>query len=158
MEISQERKIILQTAAGNDIPNVQPSELSRLDEVDGRELDRKYRTSVKPRTYPIPRYNCHGMTFASRRTEISALWAIDKIIEEDGYEEVEPDHVLPGDVIVYYKGDEILHSGIVIALPEKGDYGMPRVCSKWGKWREFSHQANMCPYDCTKLRYYRVTK
>jgi hypothetical protein len=45
------------------------------------------------------RYNCHGLTFANRRSWISELSEIPKILHDDGYTQVRDEDVLPGDIV-----------------------------------------------------------
>src|SRR3972149_1987902 len=53
---------------------------------------------------PSPVYNCHGLTFASRRTAIFEHREIMKILSEDDYQEVENENdVQIGDIIIYYE-------------------------------------------------------
>ena len=96
------------------------------------------------------------MTFASRRTGIFERAVINQILDEDGYVEVSASQVLPGDVIIYFAPDgDTEHSGIVVSAPTI-DLGIPQVVSKWGKYSEFVHWANSCPYTFAKARYYRI--
>jgi hypothetical protein len=46
-------------------------------------------------------YNCHGLTFASRRTRI---YDVQQVLAEDAYEHIPLNEVEPGDVIVYFYG------------------------------------------------------
>jgi hypothetical protein len=106
---------------------------------------------------PSPIYNCHGFTFASRRTAICEHEEIMKIISEDDYRMVEnEDDVQIGDIITYWdkeKGD-VEHSGLVVG--KEGKY--PLVLSKWGRGKEVLHLYCVCPYDATMVRYYRVSR
>jgi hypothetical protein len=81
-----------------------------------------------------------------------------KILDHDGYEVVRSSEVLPGDVILYpgEKGD-IEHSGIVVEAPS-GEFKIPKVVSKWGKFRELIHMANQCPYNYLAATYYRIKR
>lgn len=97
------------------------------------------------------------MTFASRRTGIYETSVIEQILHEDGYAEVSSNEVLPGDVIIYYSSDgDAEHSGIVIS--EKDEIlRIPKVVSKWGRYAEFVHWANQCPYSFVNARYFRIS-
>ena len=88
-------------------------------------------------------YNCHGLVFASHRTQVDDN-SIQMILDDDSYEEVKIAEVLPGDVIVYLNSDgDITHSGIVV---EKIDAPLfIRVCSKWGKGPEILHAFGEVP-------------
>jgi hypothetical protein len=52
-------------------------------------------------TEPTYIYNCHGLTFASRRTAINDPVAVRKILAEDEYIRVPQGDTLPGDVVIY---------------------------------------------------------
>jgi hypothetical protein len=102
-------------------------------------------------------YNCHGMVFACRRTNIDDPKEVQKIILQDEYMPVETVNVLPGDIIIYYSNDgDAEHSGIVISRPEPGSFYIPIVISKWGLLEEYIHAANQCPYTFANAKYYRI--
>lgn len=108
------------------------------------------------RTGPTASYNCHGLAFACRRTEVNSPDAIRLILQDDLYHEVAAADVMPGDVVLYFAEDgDAEHSGIVVGEPDEV-FGIPRVVSKWGKGGEFVHRANQCPYNFAGAKYYRV--
>ena len=153
----KESAIALQTRNRNNIPNSQSHEISAFEKAQAPYYERKF-PHVKFRTPPNPIYNCHGLTFASKRTGISLTNALQTIIHDDGYTIVNRDEVLPGDIIIYYSEDgDIEHSGIVVSERDK-QWKMPLVVSKWGKYSEVVHLAYDCPYTMANARYYRVTK
>ncbi len=149
--------IALQTARGNPVDNIQLQEISISELNLGEDLERKFSLGALPRTGPTPRYNCHGLTFANRRTCITEDDAVALILSDDDYIEVPREEVMQGDVIVYYndKG-AYYHSGIVLTKPAPDNMWVPRVCSKWGKGRELVHAGNHSPYGFN-VRYYRVS-
>ena len=100
------------------------------------------------------KYNCHGLTFASRRTRILDPAEIAKILREDEYSEVAFTDVLPGDIVVYYKDGDLEHSGIVVSVD---NFHVPTILSKWGSVHEVVHKVSQCPYDPANARYYRIT-
>jgi hypothetical protein len=155
---TRERKITLQTSQGTEVPNSQLREYSTYDLNYSSQIEKNHPAATF-RTPPIPIYNCHGLTFASKRTCIFNIQSIQTILDEDGYVEIENvDDVLPGDVILYYSADgDIEHSGIVVTKPDK-HLKIPMVVSKWGKYKEVFHSANDSPYIWTHIKYYRVTK
>jgi len=106
------------------------------------------------RTKVLTHYNCHGLTFASRRTRIWKSPELQHILVEDGYEELPREQVLAGDVIVYFHDGDAEHSGIVVGITGT-DF---RVVSKWGFGEEVEHWEYQCPYDPTGVKYYRVKK
>ena len=96
---------------------------------------------------PTGRYNCHGLVFASRRTNIpppNIDYSIDDLLNHDGYRRVSRAPRV-GDVAVYRndKGS-IEHTGIVC----NADPGMltPRIWSMWGGLGEFVHAPSATPY------------
>lgn len=129
--------IRLQTARGTDISNDQWTEISTYERNWAATLATPHR---QIRTALSPTYNCHGLTFASRRTRVFDTPEVQLILGDDSYTEVPIETVLPGDVIVYYADDgQITHSGIVVANPDQ----IPRtpvIVSKWGSGPEIVHR------------------
>lgn len=105
-----------------------------------------------------PRYNCHGLTFASRRTAIHEDDDIHSILYEDGYKEVDITEVSPGDVAIYYTNEGTIdHSALVVSKPLP-PLNMPVVCSKWGViGPEVVHMLTNCPdYAVSNIHYFRI--
>jgi hypothetical protein len=135
------------------------------EQYPGLERDKLFEANViaLQKTYPdliirnIPTdcYNCHGMTFASRRTGIYEPEEIKKILEHDNYKLINNiEDVLPGDVIIYYAPDgDIEHSGLIIE--KANELKVPKVLSKWGMLYEVIHYAFLCPYNTENIHYYR---
>ncbi len=121
------------------------------DAILTEDYKRKYPSGCHRPISPSRKYNCHGLTFASRRTWIWAPAEIAKILHDDDYEAVKPQDVLPGDVVVYFTDGDAEHSGIVV-----GSEVVPIILSKWGPAHEVIHRVNECPYDATQISYYRV--
>lgn len=155
--VQQARSIHLETRRGTSILNSQSPVIATWQAAQLSKLQRDY-PKVVQRTGPSGFYNCHGLVFASRRTEVYS-GEVHKILNEDGYSEVELPSVKPGDVILYFDSDgDIEHSGIVVSAPNPDSLRIPKVVSKWGAWREVIHFANDCPYTFTDARYYRVVE
>lgn len=152
------RSIVTQTSAGHAIDNAQGDEISATELAQGTAQLAGYGPRIEIRSSPNPRYNCHGMTFASRRTQVFETDEIEKILHDDKYEEVSLDEVLPGDVVLYFdeSGYDIEHSGVVVTRPTPETLRIPHVYSKWGKGPEVIHPLNGCPYNPSRVRYYRV--
>lgn len=102
---------------------------------------------------PSATYNCHGLTFASRRACVPEPQDVAMILKEDRYIDVSSENVIPGDIIIYYESGEIEHSGIVVWV---GEYS-PIILSKWGQLNEVLHSADLCPYSFSGARYFRMT-
>jgi hypothetical protein len=144
--------IRLQTAKATDIPNLQFSEVSAYERNWSGSLPSKY-PEVVFRTDVSGTYNCHGLTFASRRTRIPDSPSIALIINHDRYELIK-DHrdVKPGDVVIYYGSDgDPSHSGIVlentppVLLEDTPPVYSPLVLSKWGSGPEAIHSLRDVP-------------
>lgn len=129
--------IRLQTAKGRDIPNNQIAEISAFERNYSAELEKRFH---KARFFggTSGQYNCHDLTFASRRARIWELPIVVQVLEDDGFREIEIVHTRPGDVIVYFTDDgEPSHSGIVTR--NDGEVRVPFVWSKWGSGPEVEH-------------------
>jgi hypothetical protein len=150
--------IQLQTSLGNDIPNEQASELTAFDLRSNRDLPLKHKFA-KFRTNPIPRYNCHGLTFASRRTRIFEDRVVRLILKDDSYVKISSSEVSAGDIVVYIGVDgEIDHSGIIVQHSRDPIEGH-LVLSKWGGGAEVIHRLHDVPEVYGKrIEYYRCDK
>lgn len=138
------KRIRLETSKGNGIDNYQGSEISQCERNWAASIPKDY-PRAKPRTGMSPLYNCHGLTFASRRTTIDDPKEIQRIIAEDQWQEI-PNiaDVLPGDVVIYFSDDgEANHSGVVVTYDP--EIKLPMICSKWGGAGEFIHEIDHCP-------------
>jgi len=93
----------LGTRLNSDIQNT----LNREASDDGmklqcNDLKKEYSGADHSPLGPTKSYNCHGMTFATRRTAIEYAEEINKILDEDDYEEVAAKEVIVGDIALYY--------------------------------------------------------
>ena len=112
------RSIALATRTGREVPNVQdpdlpPHQVARCLESCKRRFPR-----AELRRLPTGCYNCHGLTFASRRTQILDPGAIVDIIGDDGYRRIRLGAVMQGDLAVYYDGREITHTGVIVGVEQ----------------------------------------
>ncbi|MBN1422401.1 MAG: hypothetical protein JXP34_26735 [Planctomycetes bacterium] len=150
--------ILTQTRMGWDIPNTQSFDSGLTDQCQLEDQKLKYK-KAEFRTGLIPIFNCHGLTFAARRTAISDTSAVRRILKEDCYTRISPDQVQPGDIILYTSSTDgdLEHSGVVIALPDERPL-VPKILSKWGFGAEVLHWANDCPYDFSQAAYYRIRR
>ena len=158
MTISEEppKSIIVQTRKGSDIKNTQdyvPFAFGKLLEL--KDLKSKFPfVTIKGKENSL--YNCHGLTFASKRTWIQELADLQMILKEDDYKEIPSNQTLPGDIVLYYSDDgDIEHSGILVDVNEGGDVRVPRIISKWGDGYEVIHVFSDCPYNFSNVKYYR---
>lgn len=151
--------IVLQTRLRKEIDNLQPWEYSGFE---WKQLDvepTKYEPLGAYRVNDIcPVYNCHGLTFASRRTQVASETAtIAMILEDDGFEEIPERDAKIGNVVVYYEDNgRPEHSGIVIGRQPAFD--IPLIWSKWGKGYEVVHPLGACLWGGMTKRFYRISK
>lgn len=146
--------IVVQTRLKRAIANQQKS-ITSWDRAQFADLERQY-PGARERCQATGLFNCHGLTFASRRTCIADAQDVRTILSDDNYVEIRQADTLPGDVVIYEgeRGD-VEHSGIVVE-PGDATFGIPRVVSKWGAYKELIHSANNCPYNYAGARYYRI--
>jgi hypothetical protein len=150
--------IILETSQGTQLENSRKGEITLNDKFYHDKLERQYGSSSRERTPPVVSYNCHGLTFAVRRTGIHQENMLKILLADDAYVEiVDRKKVLPGDTIIYYGEDgDIIHSGIVVEEPTEEHYWIPLVVSKWAKYKELVHRATQCPYGTGYQKFYRT--
>jgi hypothetical protein len=157
--------IELQTRAGNSIPNTQVWEYSRLDWHLLDESLIRFKDAERV-SEACPVYNCHGLTFGSRRTQVGL--PVHSILDDDGFDKIASEKdVRPGDIVVYFDArGEIAHSGFVVWRNKVELVGgvksvIPMVWSKWGKGYEMIHAVGACPYygeEGEVFAYYRLKR
>lgn len=145
----------LHTRCENQIENTIDRRAVRAgDAIASADFKKKYIQAIHRPTAPSRKYNCHGLTFASRRTWVEKPQEVTKILADDDYVQVEASEVLPGDVAVYKTQGVIEHSGVVVSVKD----GVPQILSKWAALHEAVHRARECPYfDCEEITYHRIT-
>lgn len=160
--------IKLCTRAGNPIDNTQTWQHSKFEWNQlGEDLKRfKNATPLGDPSEACPVYNCHGLTFGSRRTQVGN--AVLPILADDGFEILKSEKdVRTGDVVIYSdRRGEVVHSGFIVFSKEiEIVFGtttvIPMVWSKWGKAQEFLHAIEDCPFigeEGTQITYYRLRK
>jgi len=143
----------LHTRCENQVENEISREPVRAgDRLYSERLKTSYPNGRHRPVEPSRKYNCHGLTFAARRTWIWKPSEIAKILKDDEYERINVDDVLPGDIAVYYTNGDAEHSGVVV---NRGEI-VPIVVSKWGPNHEVIHRVHECPYDAAEILYYRI--
>ena len=149
--------ISLCTRTGREIPNAQDPDAAPYEVERWRALHRKSFATASERRPPTGQYNCHGLTFANRRTGIYDPLDVQAILKDDGFRRVRLSEVQPGDIAVYHDGGEIEHTGIVLEVvegyPEGSNLRAARVLSKWGQAGEYTHMAGDAPYSKQHLTY-----
>lgn len=123
------------------------------------------------RNLPTICYNCHGLSFATRRGWLND---VSTVLSEESYRKLEmgEDELISGDIIAYYKrnrdGLRINHTGIVCVdasraindyLDSGNDYTI-KVVSKWGALGEYLHFYDKNPYyiDDTLVEFFRYQR
>jgi len=148
------RELKLQTRLGNDIVNCQGIMKNPITKQQIEDLKNRYHP-ISIRTCPSSIYNCHGLTFAARRTWIAENDEIYKILHEDDYQQIQEGDILPSDSVVYFDNDSfVIHSGIVV--DKNKVFNVPIICSKWGHFFEAIHLLGSCPYQADNVKYYRI--
>ena len=156
LNIYADISLALETRKGSKIKNFHCRKLPE----DGDILRvRAFRTSFPDAIHrpsdPSPGYNCHGLTFGSRRTGINEPSDVRRILTDDGYRVLKSeDKIFPGDIAIYVQDGEISHSGIVVWLQNE----TPLILSKWGRYHEAIHKPMDCPYNESTVGYYRLDR
>jgi hypothetical protein len=113
---------------------------------------------IKRLTGPSETYNCHGLVFASRRTNIPPVGTdvpVRQILAEDSYQQVLTPQV--GDVAVYVSEREVDHTGLVIQVdPNPALISGIWIWSMWGGLGEFVHPVNFSPYSAQNIEHWRI--
>ena len=162
MLLDRSRTLSLQTRLGRDIENVQEMEYTAHQQKMQEGLLRQAQPTVVAasvrRREASSIYNCHGLTFASRRTGITEERVVNMILADDGYREISLKRALPGDIVLYYSEQGLAHSGVVVQVPGTGFLAPVRVVSKWGRGAEYIHDILIHPYpDVTQVKCFRET-
>lgn len=162
-DLELQKSIKVQLYEYNQVSILDGSPVHKKILQDDLDSARKSDSNCIRRNIPTACYNCHGLTFASRRGWLNDA---DLIIKFEGYSYRElsnNDKILAGDVICYYKGGSISHSGIVVdgnsylyneIITSKSSV---KILSKWGAMGEFIHDHDKSPYGVVFkiLRYNR---
>lgn len=145
--------ITLQTAKGRVVRNEQRCPWSKTDQPTRDRLDESKALrfpNAKRRRAATEKYNCHGMSFANRRTGIWSSDPIPMILEDDGFRAIAASQVHVGDLVVYYYlGALFWHTGIVVDVPKIDSPEAEKrmtVMSKWGELGEYIHSVGDDPY------------
>jgi len=151
-------QIALETTKKSPIANKRPI-LPAVYRIAEEEVPASDRLNTIKRTASDPTYNCHGLTFSSRRTTIEDASQVSLILAEEPYQEVlDLKCVLPGDIVAYYEKGSITHTGIVVANEPVGEtFRRVLILSKWGGGFEAIHLVDDCTYSRTSdgRKYFR---
>lgn len=153
-------RINLATRLNVDIDNEINWEPVTLRDIRLFEDARRRHPNAVPRNTKVTyTYNCHGLTFASRRTQVSVSNEVAQVLAMDDYLPVRLTDVAVGDIVIYRAQEtgEIEHSGIVVDPGRGGNLiQIPLILSKWGSGKEMIHKSNDCPYVPATIEYYRI--
>lgn len=149
-----DQDILLDTSLGRAIPNAQARTIQHPLAAKALEESITFPSALRLAT--DPQYNCHGLTLAGRRAGVHEDAEVTRVLQEDGFAVIEREHVLPGDLAIYYSDTGIDHSALVVTKPEAPGY-IPFVVSKWGVFGpEVFHLATTTPgYSTSRIIYYR---
>lgn len=155
------KALALETRLGSQIENeMDPEPLPAGSVAEAQDMKAKYPACIHRQTEVTAAYNCHGLTFAARRTQIFDPSAVRMILKEDGYHQVAASaEVSAGDIVIYVDrptGD-ITHSGIVVERGA-GLPSIPKILSKWGACHEVVHPVNFNPYMPASIEYWRIVR
>ena len=164
MNPTPNRSLELQSYNGNNIFNYidadPSSRMIALERQHNPYLNTNLSSAVEL-SPPTGRYNCHGLVFASRRTNLDSPGQpvnIDDLLNWDFYECIVTPPQL-GDIVVYRhrKTMEIDHTGFICRVEKIGKTPIIFVWSKWGALGEFEHRVKHCTYfnDC-EIEYWRL--
>jgi len=122
------KSIIVQTRKGSDIKNEQvETAFSFGGLMELEDLKRDF-PNATIRGQKGSLYNCHGLTFASKRTGIYELADLQMILKEDDYHEIHFNETLPGDIVLYFSEDgDVEHSGVLVDVNEGSDIRIPKI-------------------------------
>src|SRR6266571_3829480 len=106
---------------------------------------------------PSGRYNCHGLVFGSRRTNIPSIsmltYSLAGLLQAELY--VQTGHAQLGDIVAYRDdANDIVHTGIVSRVERFGNSQVVMVWSKWGSLEECEHHLLATPYSGTQIEFW----
>ncbi len=156
-----DRELKLEAYNGRHIPNyidIEPSDNSVA--LARNSFQRLLLSATTPLGPPTGRYNCHGLVFGSRRTNIPPAGMpeeISSILDADQFERVQSPQV--GDIVIY-RNEKMAaeHSGFVSRIDSIGIEKVIFVWSMWGGLGEFEHRERATPYDDCTLEYWRLKR
>ncbi len=152
--IPHERRtfICMQTFRKTCIPNEQRTMLISDDEQTALRVESSYGNKFRGEATPM--YNCHGLTFACRRTGIYDEEVLETILREEYREIRHRKDVLSGDVVIYRNEGIIVHSGMILSVESNGLF--IRVLSKEPRYKEIEHQVDFTPHIGADKKFYRI--
>jgi len=157
------RSIPLTTYLGNQIPNAidvdaTPGMVAFARQQHNALINTVGVWEVGP---PSGRYNCHGLVFASRRTNIppaglASAGLIEMILREDQFYPIPEADAREGDIALWRSERDVEHTGIVCRV-ERDPFRVVFVWSMWGGLGEFVHNLACTPYNWCQVEFWRMT-
>ncbi len=145
-------EIPLATRLGNRIENELPPPPDQTTLVAHRRISEAFK-EWKERAALAVGYNCAGHVWASRRTAIYEPSEWNKILTDDFYDDVDPNDVREGDLVIYYDKESFLHVGEIIAVDTiqgfriSSSAPIPKILSKWDQYSgEYIHSLRDVPF------------
>jgi hypothetical protein len=161
--VLRKQELALYTRLANQVSNeFDPSQPNPQDQHKCDVWARRYNRAIRRTLAPSYGYNCHGLTFGARRTQVWSSSEVEHIVKEDGYVQINVADALPGDIAIYYSLEEpieIEHSAVVVEKRTiKDDLRAPLVVSKWGPCEEYIHWYMECPYVNVSVKFFRLPR
>lgn len=153
---SKPETIEMQTSKRNPIKNEQYFEITQLERNNALGCEHDFKSNYIGE--PSRKYNCHGLTFASKRTGIYEDAEIIRILEDEYIEIKSPSLVIVGDIVIYYSLPIISHSALVVQV-ENNAIPLIKVLSKTRDWKEIVHNVHDSPYKQLRdyeIKYFRI--
>ena len=124
----------------------------RSNELIGLMKDNDKR-NVKVQAVTEHDYNCVGMIFCGRQESVD-ISQVNDILRHDGYNRIDKENVVAGDLVLYILENLFSHIGIVSCV---STFDL-RVLSKWGKDGEFEHDYREVPEHLGIPKYFYTTR
>jgi hypothetical protein len=148
-------EIRLDTHTQKHIPNAQYRNVTKI--AVAMEIKQEKEFNAKYHGEASGVYNCHGLTFANRRTGIYEDSALNLILTEEYQEIRNRKDVAVGDVAVYYENEGIMHSAVVIQVDRGLELNSIFVLSKSRSFKEIIHAVDNAPAEYGRIkRFYRM--
>lgn len=109
--------------------------------------------NLEVRSLSEDKYNCVGMIFCSRTANVD-IKHIDEILTQDGYNLIEKEKVVAGDLVLYTFENKYSHIGMVSCVSRLD----LKVISKWGKDGEVEHEYRDVPFHLGEPAYFYTTR
>lgn len=146
--------IVIQTRKGRNLPIIRrPEEPLRMQQAYKKRFAGQFPDALMRRD-ATGEYNCYGLVFAIRRAWVVEE-GVDMVVADDGLKRLRNEaDVMPGDVVFYREGNEVVHVACVLRVDNIGRIRVPYVLSKWGSGPEYMHSVARHPYEGATIEYW----